>query len=89
MRDLLRARGVALAQRQSARQQLRAFLLRHARIYSGSKTWGKAFYRWLGEQKFDLPALQAVMQGYINAILEAEQRVKERDLQITEMIPQW
>jgi transposase len=89
MRDLIRSRGAAMAQRQVARQQLQAFLLRHGRIYQGIKTWGPVYYRWLGDQKFDLPAHQAVMQDYINAVLDAEDRVKERDRQITELIPQW
>lgn len=40
MRDLIRSRGAAMSQRQVARRQLQAFLLRHGRIYSGIKTWG-------------------------------------------------
>lgn len=89
MRDLIRSRGAAMAQRQVARQQLQAFLLRHGRIYPGLKTWGPVFYRWLGDQKFELPAHQAVMQDYANAVLSADDRVKERDKQIAELIPQW
>ncbi len=89
MRDLIRSRGAAMAQRQVARQQLQAFLLRHGRIYPGIKTWGPVFYRWLGDQKFELPAHQAVMQDYANAVLDADDRVKERDKQIADLIPQW
>ena len=89
MRDLIRSRGAAMSQRQVARQQLQAFLLRHGRIYSGIKTWGPVYYRWLGGQKFELPAHQAVMQDYANAVLDADGRIKERDKQIAELIPQW
>ena len=89
MRDLIRSRGAAMDQRQTARQQLRAFLLRNGRIYPGIKAWGPVFYRWLGDQKFELPAQQAVMQDYANAVVAAEDRVKERDKQIAELIPQW
>jgi hypothetical protein len=78
----LASRGAAMSQRQVARQQLQAFLLRHGRIYSGIKTWGPVYYRWLGGQKFELPAYQAVMQDYANAVLDADGRIKERDKQI-------
>jgi transposase len=40
MRDLIRARGAATEQRQIARQQLKAFLLRNGRVYPGIKAWG-------------------------------------------------
>jgi transposase len=89
MRDLIRSRGAAMAQRQVARQQLQAFLLRHGRIYSGIKAWGPVYYRWLGGQKFELPAHQAVMQDYANAVLDADDRVKRVETQIAEVIPQW
>jgi transposase len=49
---------------------------------------GPVYYRWLGGQKFELPAHQAVMQDYANAVL-ADGRIKERDKQIAELIPQW
>lgn len=78
-----------MVQRQVARQQLQAFLLRHGRVYPGIKTWGPVFYRWLSDQKFELPAHQAVMQDYANAVLDADERIKERDKQIADLIPQW
>jgi hypothetical protein len=58
MRDLIRSRGAAMAQRLVARQQLQAFLLRHGRIFPGIKRWGPVYYRWLGGQKFELPGIK-------------------------------
>jgi transposase len=53
MRDLLRSRAAAVRQRQTARQQLKAFMLRHGCGYTGMKAWSRTHLRWLSDQKFD------------------------------------
>ncbi|WP_301004956.1 hypothetical protein [Mesorhizobium sp.] len=40
MRDLIRAREAAVEDRTRKRQEIRSFLLRHGKIYSGLKIWG-------------------------------------------------
>ena len=68
VRDLVRARETAAADVRKKRQQLLSFLLRHGRIYSGSKHWAKAHARWLAAQAFEHPAQQIVFQDAIDAI---------------------
>src|SRR3982074_2796886 len=47
MRDLSRARGAAVEDLQSKRQQVSSFLLRQGLHYPGKKTWTKTHMRWL------------------------------------------
>jgi transposase len=89
MRDLIRSRMAATMQRQTARQQLLAFLLRHGRSYPGIKTWGRSHYLWLSDQKFERPAQQAVFQDYVNAVRDGEDRVKRIEQEIEEQVPSW
>ena len=83
MRDLIRSRGAAMAQRLVTHQQLQAFLLRHGRIFPGIKKWGPVYYRWLGGQKFELPAHQAILQDYANAVLDADRLSFDKSLEST------
>jgi transposase len=89
MRDLIRSRGAAFTQRQMARQQLLAFLLRHGRTYAGLKTWTRSHYLWLSDQKFERPAQQAVFQDYVNAVRDADERVRRIEQQIEDHVPLW
>lgn len=89
MRDLVRSRLAAIMQRQMSRQQLLAFLLRHGRSYGGVKHWGRCHYLWLSDQKFERPAQQIVFQDYVNAVHDAEDRVKRIEQGIEEQIPSW
>ena len=47
MRDLCRAREDAVGMRLKVRQQLKAFLLRHGRIYPGKTSWTKSHAHWV------------------------------------------
>jgi len=89
MRDLVRARATAAKVLSKARQHLSGFLLRHGKIYSGVRTWTQAYRRWLTTVRFDHPAQQIVLQDYIDAVTDAEQRVGRLTRQITELIPDW
>ena len=89
MRDLVRARATAAKVLSKARQHLSGFLLRHGKIYSGVRTWTQAYRRWLTTVRFDHPAQQIVLQDYIDAVTDAEQRVARLTRQITELLPDW
>lgn len=89
MRDLVRARATAAKVLAKARQHLSGFLLRHGKIYSGVRTWTQAYRRWLTTVRFDHPAQQVVLQDYIHAVADAEQRVDRLTRQITELMPGW
>ena len=60
MRDLVRARATAVRVLAKARQHLNGFLLRHAKVYAGQRTWTQAYRRWLTTVRFDHPAQQIV-----------------------------
>lgn len=89
MRDLVRARATSRQVLGKARQHLQGFLLRHGRVYSGKKGWTRMYRRWLATVRFDHPAQQIVLQDYIDAVTDAEERVERLTGQIETLVPQW
>jgi transposase len=89
MRDLVRARATAVRVLGKARQHLQGFLLRHGRIHGGRTTWTVAYRRWLTTLRFEHPAQQIVLQDYIHAVQDAEQRVLLLIEQIGALLPSW
>jgi transposase len=89
MRDLVRARATSRQVLSKARQHLQGFLLRHGRVYSGKKGWTRMYRRWLATVRFDHPAQQIVLQDYIDAVTDAEERVQRLTGQIEALVPQW
>ncbi len=89
MRDLIRARSTAVRVLVKARQHLQGFLLRHGRIYAGKKGWTLAYRRWLTTIRFDHCAQQVVLQDYINAVTNAEERVERLTQQIADLGKTW
>ncbi|HEY1383667.1 MAG TPA: transposase, partial [Dongiaceae bacterium] len=64
-------------------------LLRHGRIYSGSGHWTLAHRRWLAQQAFEHPAQQIVFQEAIDAIGDADQRLRRLEQQLALIVPSW
>jgi transposase len=89
MRDLVRARATAVRVLAKARQHLNGFLLRHAKVYAGQRTWTLAYRRWLTTVRFDHPAQQIVLQDYIHAVEDAEKRVACLVQQIEQLLAAW
>lgn len=89
MRDLVRARLDAVAQVRKARQQLQGFLLRQGRVYAGRGAWTAAHRRWLATVRFSHAAHQVILQEYIDAIADAEQRRDRLTAQIERLLPEW
>lgn len=89
VRDLVRARETAADDRRRKRQQLLSFLLRHGRVYSGSGHWTLAHRRWLAKQAFEHPAQQIVFQEAIDAIADADQRLRRLEQQLAVIVPSW
>jgi transposase len=89
MRDLVRARTAAMEAVRRARQQLRGFLSRHDRVFTGRKAWSPAHRRWLAGLRFAHPARQTVRQEQIDAVAEAERRRDRLAGQIRELVPDW
>lgn len=89
MRDLIRARSTAVQVLLKARQHLQGFLLRHGRNYAGKKGWTLAYRRWLTTIRFDHSAQQVVLQDYIHAVTDAEERVERLTQQIADLALNW
>jgi len=89
MRDLVRAREDAKEAERKAKQRLGSFLLRHARRYSGKKTWTRAHRRWLSEQRFAHPAQQIVFEEYVGAVEHGQCRVERLTDQIRALVSEW
>lgn len=89
MRDLTRAREDMKAIELKARQRLGAFLLRYGRIYDGKCRWTQAHFRWLETVRFDSPLQQFVLQEYIDAVRQAQQRVARLEEEMRRALPQW
>lgn len=89
MRDLVRARTVAVRNVRRARQQVRAFLLRHGIGDPKGKTWSRGYHRWLLTLAFEHPAQQIALQELIDAVGEAERRRDRIQVQIEALLPSW
>ena len=90
IRDLSRAREDTMLVQKSARQRLKSFLLRHDIRYQGKTSWTEAHLRWLADEvRCSSPAQQVVFQEYVNAVTEAQHRLKRLDEQIKIFVRQW
>jgi transposase len=89
VRDLCRAREDAVATRLKARQQLKAFLLRHDRRYPGKTSWNKSHERWIAEQRFDHAGERVALAEYQLAVQAADQRVERLTGALGEAIKGW
>ena len=77
MRDLSRAREEMKRVELQLKQRLGAFLLRHGKRYTAGKCkWTQRFYRWLADVKMDFPVQQIVLEEYVDAVKQAEARVR-------------
>jgi len=76
MSNLWRAREDAVGIRLKARQQLKAFLLRHARRYPGKTSWTKTHDGWIAQQGFEHEGDQIALAEYQLAVQSAEHRVQ-------------
>jgi hypothetical protein len=63
MRDLTRAREVAVEDLRCKRQQVSAFLLRQGRRYPGERAWTRAHRDWLVSQKLEYAEHRICMAG--------------------------
>jgi len=89
MRDLSRAwEDMRLIERE-LKQRLSAFLLRHERRYPGRSHWGRGYFRWLAEQRFELPAQQIVFEEYVDAVRQAMARSEALRRQAIESAQSW
>ena len=89
MRDLTRARGVAVTDLRSKRQQVSGFLLRFGRHYLGKKTWTKAHMTWLASLKLEYAEQRIAFEEMLLAVRQAEERIARLEQAIRSMMPDW
>lgn len=89
MRNLWRAREDALAQRLRSRQQLKSFLLRMERRFTGKTSWTKAHHRWLADQRFNQAAEQIALTEYLLAEQLAGERVGRLTTALQQATQDW
>ena len=89
MRDLVRARELAVKDRTRKRQEIRSFLLRLGKRYPGRKAWGTKYLRWLQTLSFAWPAQRAVLQEMILAEGQCRERVARLERAIEDSLRDW
>jgi transposase len=89
MRDLTRARGAAVEDLRSKRQQVSSFLLRQGLHYAGKKTWTKAHMNWLASQKLEHPEQRIAFEEMMLAVRQAQERVARLEEAIRAAVPDW
>jgi transposase len=89
LRDLVRARGDIQKALRTVKQQINAFLLRHAIHYPGKTKWSKAHLNWLENIKMPHPAQQIALTEYLDSMASTEARVKRISQQIEDLYQTW
>lgn len=88
MRDLVRARGAAVAELARCRQRIASFLLRQEIGYAG-KPWSKKHRLWLGGLGFAAAAHRLMFAELVDALDQAQARRDRLVEHITELWPAW
>jgi transposase len=90
IRDLTRARGTAVMDLRSKRQQVSAFLLRRGLHYcEGRQTWTKAHMNWLASQKLEHAEQRIVFEEMMLAIRQGQERIERLEQAIRAALPDW
>jgi transposase len=89
MRDLTRARGAAVEDLRSKRQQVSAFMLRQGLHYPGKKTWTKTHMAWLASQKLEHWEQRIAFEEIMLAVRQAQERIERLDEAIRIAVPNW
>jgi transposase len=83
VRDLCRAREDAHEDLVRCRHRLSKMLLRRGWVWNGSKkAWGQGHRLWLRSLRFEHDADQVVLEDYLQAIEQVEQRLRGLEQQI-------
>ena len=88
MRDLVRARGAAVADLTRCRQRIGGFLLRQSIGYAG-KPWTHKHRAWLGRLEFGAAAQRLMMAELVDALDQAKARCDRLVEHIAERVPEW
>jgi transposase len=89
VRDLTRARGAAVQDLRTKRQQVSALLLRLGQSYPGKTTWGKAHLAWLAGRKLDHLEQRIALEEMLHAVRQASDRIGRLEQAIRAALPGW
>ncbi|HDZ34889.1 MAG TPA: IS110 family transposase [Pseudoalteromonas sp.] len=89
VRDLSRAREIAMKDLKDAKYQLKALLLRNNINYKGTANWSQKHLRWLTELVLPHPAQHIVLQEFLQTITERISRLERLDNELTHHVHQW
>lgn len=84
-RDLVRCREDALEDRARCRHRLVKMLLRRGLVYREGKTWTHMHQRWLRSLRFEQPSDQLILEDYLLAIEQLDQRLAALESEIEQM----
>jgi transposase len=87
LRDLVRAREDVRQDLSRARHRLSKMLLRRGLRYEAGKTWSDRHIDWVVRLKFDDLASRIVVGEYVNAVQQLNQRRKELEQTIEQLLP--
>jgi transposase len=88
MRDLVRARAMAVEDLTRCRQRIGGFLLRQGIAYGG-KPWTKTHRGWLGGLVFEHAAQRVMLAEFLTALDQAAARRDRLSESIAELVPAW
>ncbi|MDO6548760.1 IS110 family transposase [Pseudoalteromonas carrageenovora] len=89
VRDLSRAREIAMKDLKDAKYQLKALMLRNNINYKGTANWSQKHLRWLTELVLPHPAQHIVLQEFLQTITERISRLERLDNELTHHVHQW
>jgi transposase len=89
VRDLTRARGAAVRDLRTKRQQVSALLLRLGEPYPGKTTWGKTHLAWLAGRKLQHVEQRIALEETLHAVRQATDRIGRLEQAIRAALPDW
>jgi transposase len=90
IRDLTRAREELKRVELQLKQRLAALLLRHGKKYTtGKSKWTQRYYRWLADVRMEFPVQRIVLEEYLDAVKQAEERVRGLDEEMRKALETW
>jgi transposase len=89
IRDLCRARTDAVDDKRRATCQLKSFLLRHGYRQSGKAPWSEGHMRTLRRIALPLPAMNTVLEEYIQAVDAGHQRITRLEHHMELLLATW
>jgi transposase len=89
VRDLTRARGAAVRDLRTKRQQVSALLLRLGEPYPGKTTWGKTHLAWLAGRKLQHVEQRIALEEMLHAVRQATARIGRLEQAIRAALPDW